>query len=228
MNFAPLFGHQYSHVWIDFRGIRTTSMARQGARLLRELATRDAAPQRSTRSRTPDASGGYGRDVWGLTACDGPGDANAHGGRPAVELWGYSAARRRLRGTSATTARIAPTRRAVVAALRAGDRGAGGAARCGERVRRAPLWRIRFLDAFNPSVPDGTRRAGGPRGAGRGLVRHGLPGHRPGPILAMIENHRSGSRLARDEAQPARAARPAARRLPRRMAGSGARRRQAA
>jgi len=22
LNFGPLFGHQYSHVWIDFRGIR--------------------------------------------------------------------------------------------------------------------------------------------------------------------------------------------------------------
>ena len=30
MNFAPLFGHQYSHVWIDFRGIIDDSMAEKG------------------------------------------------------------------------------------------------------------------------------------------------------------------------------------------------------
>jgi hypothetical protein len=30
VNFAPLFGHQYSHVWIDFRGIRDNYMRAKG------------------------------------------------------------------------------------------------------------------------------------------------------------------------------------------------------
>ena len=30
VNFAPLFGHQYSHVWIDFRGIRDDFMREKG------------------------------------------------------------------------------------------------------------------------------------------------------------------------------------------------------
>ena len=30
MNFGPLFGHQYSHVWIDFRGLLDDSMAKMG------------------------------------------------------------------------------------------------------------------------------------------------------------------------------------------------------
>ena len=42
----PLFGHQYSHVWIDFRGIRDAYMREQGHRLLRELAPRDARAAR--------------------------------------------------------------------------------------------------------------------------------------------------------------------------------------
>ena len=29
-NFAPLFGHQYSHVWVDFRGIRDAYMRGRG------------------------------------------------------------------------------------------------------------------------------------------------------------------------------------------------------
>ena len=30
LSFAPLFGHQYSHVWIDFRGIRDAAMRERG------------------------------------------------------------------------------------------------------------------------------------------------------------------------------------------------------
>ena len=30
VNFAPLFGHQYSHIWIDFRGIRDAYMRDKG------------------------------------------------------------------------------------------------------------------------------------------------------------------------------------------------------
>ena len=29
-DFAPLFGHQYSHVWIDFRGIQDEYMRQRG------------------------------------------------------------------------------------------------------------------------------------------------------------------------------------------------------
>ena len=30
VGFAPLFGHQYSHVWIDFRGIQDAYMRAHG------------------------------------------------------------------------------------------------------------------------------------------------------------------------------------------------------
>ena len=49
--FAPLFGHQYSHVWIDFRGIRTRH-ARARQRLFRELPARHLA-QRSYAIENP-------------------------------------------------------------------------------------------------------------------------------------------------------------------------------
>ena len=39
-SFAPLFGHQYSHVWIDFRGIQDAYMRAARHRLLREHAPR--------------------------------------------------------------------------------------------------------------------------------------------------------------------------------------------
>ena len=40
VNFPPLFGHQYSQIWIDFRGIQD-AYAHEGNRLLREFASRD-------------------------------------------------------------------------------------------------------------------------------------------------------------------------------------------
>ena len=40
LNFAPLFGHQFSHAWIDFRGIQDAFMRAEGNRLLRELPPR--------------------------------------------------------------------------------------------------------------------------------------------------------------------------------------------
>jgi hypothetical protein len=51
LSFAPLFGHQYSHMWIDFRGIQGREHARARHRLFREL--RAALPTRSGPTRSP-------------------------------------------------------------------------------------------------------------------------------------------------------------------------------
>jgi hypothetical protein len=49
-----------------------------------------------------------------------------------------------------------------------------------------------FVDAFNPSVPDGTRTAAGTVVPGVGWIDVDYLGIDQGPIVAMIENHRSG------------------------------------
>ncbi len=46
LTFTPLFGHQYSHVWIDFRGIVDGPHAQRRPRLLRELPARDLCAAR--------------------------------------------------------------------------------------------------------------------------------------------------------------------------------------
>ena len=74
LDFAPLFGHQYSHVWIDFRGIQDAFMRRARLRLLREQPPRDARAARLRDRAIPMDWRGYGANIWGLTACDGPGD----------------------------------------------------------------------------------------------------------------------------------------------------------
>src|SRR5262249_35809551 len=69
---APLFTHQLSHLWIDFRGIRDQFMkdhdtdyfqnTRQATYIHQEYAIRN-----------PHQFVGYGEHCWGITATDGPG-----------------------------------------------------------------------------------------------------------------------------------------------------------
>lgn len=76
LNFGPLFGHQYSHVWIDFRGITDEYMAKKGFDYFENsrratLSNRDFCKDpRSAKGRFPY----YSENIWGLTACDGPMD----------------------------------------------------------------------------------------------------------------------------------------------------------
>lgn len=71
--FAPMFGHQYSQMWIDFRGIRDAAMRAAGLDYF-ENSRRETWAQRSYAIRNPMGWDGYSRDVWGLTACVGPAD----------------------------------------------------------------------------------------------------------------------------------------------------------
>jgi hypothetical protein len=157
VNFAPLFGHQYSHVWIDFRGIVDDSMAGKGLDYF-ENSRRATLAQREYAIANPGRFKGYGRDVWGLTACDGP-DANAMVDGRAVELWGYSA-RGAAFGEERDDGTIAPT--AALSSLPFAPEIVVPAAQEMRRVYGAHLYgEYGFLDAFNPSVPDGTAvRAG--------------------------------------------------------------------
>ncbi|MFP5247730.1 MAG: glucoamylase family protein, partial [Thermoanaerobaculia bacterium] len=71
LGFAPLFGHQYSHVWIDFRGIADPYMREKGIDYF-ENSRRATYAQRAYAIDNPHEFRGYGPDMWGLTACDGP------------------------------------------------------------------------------------------------------------------------------------------------------------
>ncbi len=71
INFAPLFGHQFSHCWIDFRGIRDEYCREKGIDYF-ENSRRAALGQRAYAMANPGGFRGYGRRLWGLTACDGP------------------------------------------------------------------------------------------------------------------------------------------------------------
>jgi hypothetical protein len=70
VQFDPLFGHQYSHVWIDFRSIRDSFMREEGDDYF-ENSKKATLSNRAYCIANPMKWKGYQKDQWGLTACDG-------------------------------------------------------------------------------------------------------------------------------------------------------------
>ncbi|HLH52770.1 MAG TPA: glucoamylase family protein [Verrucomicrobiae bacterium] len=80
--FPPLFAHQYSHCWIDFRHIGDAYMNSHNSTYF-ENSRRASLSQRAYCIANPNKRVGYNGTVWGLTACDGPPGYSAHGAPPA-------------------------------------------------------------------------------------------------------------------------------------------------
>ncbi|HLM58857.1 MAG TPA: glucoamylase family protein [Pyrinomonadaceae bacterium] len=76
---GPLFTHQFSHAWVDFRGRRERWYP------FTDYFANSVAATRAHRQFCVDLSKefpGYGPDVWGITASDGPRGYVAWGGPP--------------------------------------------------------------------------------------------------------------------------------------------------
>ena len=69
---GPLFIHQYSHIWLDMRGIQDAFARDKGIDYC-ENSSRAIYVQREYAIRNPLDFAGYGENFWGLTASDGPG-----------------------------------------------------------------------------------------------------------------------------------------------------------
>lgn len=82
VRFEPLFGHQYSHCWVDFRGIRDPYMVGRGIDYF-ENSRRATLAQRAYCIANPGFFLGYGDSLWGITAGDGPDGYEARGAPPA-------------------------------------------------------------------------------------------------------------------------------------------------
>ena len=72
---GPLFTHQLSHLFIDFKGIRDAFMRSRGIDYF-ENSRRATYIQREYAIRNPLEFAMYGETCWGFTACDGPGWVN--------------------------------------------------------------------------------------------------------------------------------------------------------
>jgi hypothetical protein len=71
---SPMFIHQLSHIWIDFRGIRDDYMRSKAIDYF-ENSRRAAYVQQQYAIRNPKGFRGYGEYCWGISASDGPGPA---------------------------------------------------------------------------------------------------------------------------------------------------------
>ncbi|HEX8667577.1 MAG TPA: glucoamylase family protein [Allosphingosinicella sp.] len=188
--FAPLFGHQYSHVWIDFRGIRDSAM-READLDYFENSRRATYANRAYCAANPMGWEGYSRDIWGLTACDGPGNAELdYKGRKRT-FFGYAARGPLGQPDERDDGTIAPT-----AALGSLPFAPEIVIPCAEALYRTygpRLYsRYGFLDAFNPSFryPHVQLERGSVDPA-QGWVDGDYLGIDQGPILTMAANYRN-------------------------------------
>ena len=187
--FAPLFGHQYSHIWIDFRGIRDAPMRAAGFDYF-ENSRRATYANRAYCAANPMGWEGYSADVWGLTACDGPGSFTLPYKGQQRTFFGYAARGplgqpdARDDGTLAPNAALGSLPFApeiVVPCAQALLR------RHGERI----FGRYGFLDSFNPSFRyTGMKLETGTIDPLHGWVARDHLGIDQGPILLQAANYR--------------------------------------
>ena len=93
---GPLFIHQYSHLWIDFRGIQDAFMREKSAAHGEPLdyfenSRRAALVQREYAVRNPLGFEAYSDHCWGFTACHGPGPDTLDVDGVERRFLGYSA-----------------------------------------------------------------------------------------------------------------------------------------
>lgn len=189
LTFGPLFGHHYSHAWIDFRGIKDEYMRSRGFDYF-ENSRRATYAQKTYATENPMRWKGYDSSVWGLTACDGP--ANIQ--------FTYEGERRQFRAYSARgidlqsafdDGTLAPS--AAAGSLPFAPEIALPALlemrkRHGERIYST----YGFLGSFNPSFDYDVPLQHGRRYPGFGWVAGDYLGIDQGVILLMLENYRSG------------------------------------
>ncbi len=174
---GPLFIHQFSHAWIDFRGIRDDFMREKRCDYF-ENSRRATYIQREYATRNPRSFAGYSADCWGLSAGDGPSaEPRLIAGRHQA-FYGYAA-----RGVpygpddgtldgSAMLSSLVFAPEIVLPALRKLDARAPDGA--GQSV---------LASGFNPTLAEA-----GPNG----WICEGSFGLDQGIIVLMIENYRTG------------------------------------
>lgn len=171
--FPPLFGHQFPHCFIDFRGLTDEYMSDKGIDYF-ENSRRATYVQRQYAIDNPHGWVGYDSLCWGITASDGPGESYNFGDR---EFLAYAG-----RGTSGpdynyfddgTIAPYGPLSslpfapEIVIPTIRSINE------RLGDRI-----WgRYGYYDSFNMTAQ---------------WVNDDFIGIDQGPMLIMIENFRTG------------------------------------
>ena len=178
---GPLFIHQLSHVWVDFRGIRDECNREVDCDYF-ENSARATLVHRHYAVENPRRFAHYSKNGWGFTASDGPG--------PATRV--VDGIRRRFYGYVARGAPFGPddgtiSPWAVVASLPFAPEAVCETVRHAvERLALEGKAGHGFDASYNPSF-----REGAGKDAARGWVSPWKFGLNEGPIVLMIENHLS-------------------------------------
>ena len=176
---GPLFVHQLSHVWIDFRNIQDDFMRRHAIDYF-ENSRRATYVQQQYAIRNPRGFKGYGEYCWGITASNGPGPAVRKIGGVRRRFYDYHARSVPYGlddGTLApwATAASLPFAPEIVLPTLAAFK-----EKWGEMLSRYGI-----ACSFNPTF---TARENGRTG----WISGGHFGIDQGPVISMIENYRSG------------------------------------
>jgi hypothetical protein len=181
---GPLFIHQFSHIWIDTRGIRDAFMASkhtdyfENSRVATEI-------QREYACRNPRRFAGYEKNCWGFSATDGPGNVTAKFRGRSRQFYDYTARGAPFGPDDGT---ISPW--SAIASLPFAPRIVLDEIRHLEKLIGHGPQGYGFHASFNLSYPE-------PNYADpdSDMTAWVSPWHfalHQGPIVLMIENHRSG------------------------------------
>ena len=176
---GPLFTHQLSHVWVDFRGIQDAFMRDHGLDYF-ENSRRATCIQQEYAIRNPNGYQHYGALCWGITASDGPGEITRRVDGVNRQFFDYCA---RAVPYGPDDGTIAPW--SVVASLPFAPEIVLPTLADFARWQRAGEHPYGFKATFNPTFPD-------PAGTANGWVSPWHFGLNEGPIVVMIDNHQSG------------------------------------
>jgi hypothetical protein len=178
---GPLFIHQLSHVWIDFRGVQDAFMRSKGSDYF-ENSRRATYVQQRYAVDNPRGFEGYGEHCWGITASEGPGPSTLKLNGIERRFEGYVA-----RGVpyGPDDGTLAPW--AVAASLPfAPEIVRPAISFCIHQAKLKAAKAYGFKAAFNPTHPETSANAFG------WWVSPWHFGLNEGPVVLMIENERSG------------------------------------
>ena len=176
---GPLFTHQLSHLWIDFRGIQDAFMREHASDYFENSRQATYIHQEYAR-RNPLEFAAYGEHCWGITASDGPGFETRRVNGIEREFYGYHA-RGAPYGPDDGT--VSPW--VVVASLPFAPEIVIPTLRAMAQLDLGATKRYGFKPSFNATyaVPDS------PTGWWVAPYHFGID---QGPVILMVENYRTG------------------------------------
>jgi hypothetical protein len=175
---APLFVHQFPHIWIDFRGIQDDYMRQKGLDYF-ENSCRATYVQQQYAIHNPQKFIGYNEHCWGITASEGPAGDSSVVDDAGRRFFGYHA-----RGVpEPDDGTLSPW--VVIASLPFAPEIVIPTVKSFNSMYPQLLGKYGFTCSLNPTFRGGSKSE-------PGWMSKNYYGINEGPNVLMIENYRSG------------------------------------